>query len=478
MVSWEIYGGPDVWRLMWPWHPDDIALFANTIFPENAPPDIKDAPAEFIAQYWGDDDEEIDYHTIDLDGIRHFDIKIHHQDEGGNSSAGCSSLKLLYRTGDPVEEMVYDRFVHEFQHTVWCSLDNAPDYKFGGHPYPYGSTPPGYPGTCQHRDGTTELFSKASEWLYVDYREGYAELSQEHDLPFEKGIGRDDYWERCLIMTPPYEYADAKKGAQRYRPYGMFAAYLQEHFEGGIEFSDHALYEWRRWEYSPDLYRPDMWALSRFLDQAEWDGYFEATDPDGRLREAYQEYALAIWCNYNSPDLLDDTSSVWVNGKIPREEYGIFAEWNNWCPDDIRTQVMYHGIDEVDVERTIGPVLTWDDYCPECCEEDETWNRLIHIDSYTFLPLPFVADENLDTGGECAQLSVTLEFLSNYSCFYTNACMEETDDWGEQTLDTDPIGNATLHIWVLGYETAFEELDCTSPDRSGPNGPLANRHIL
>lgn len=444
---------------LWPLSPDSFPFFANAVFPESLPIDPISSPAHFIANHWGYDSLS-SYSGIELAGYDDFKIVVSEDDAysraSGNRLILALSNSLPHRN---VSVLVFDAFAHEFQHIASQSLPWKQDptdlvtYKFGRYPSIYDSTT-----ACQGRggDGTTEFFSKASEWLYTDSIVGGHEFSQSGEVPLELGLGRDDYWERCKMDS-------TGKGHTRYLAYGLFAAYLQEHFEFSSGPSeDDLLYQWRRYEYdaSGTSYRSDMWALADVLAGTGFSSHFSSWGGSPRLRELYQEFALSLWCN--SPEV-DGSASIWVDGKSPRDEFGLFSDWTEWCASRSWTEVFYSRLESSSLSdtTTLGPIISSTDYPDGCGDGD--WERLVHIDTYTFLPLPFVAEDGLvanlrDTTQACGQLAVDLDFYETYACIKPNTCSPEIDE-STDSLSVDLDGNDVLHIYVLGYPTGVDTLD-------------------
>jgi len=423
------------------WDIADLRAFGDAVMPDY---EDEGTPWESIAHrtafYFGND-VAAPYDSIvfprpwttPLEYYRHFNITLRFvASEGLNSCAGDSCTACQFDSWDtPVTQIAHDNFAHEFGHLGDFSLRGA--------------------GCADYGAAYTEFPAMSSE-----YYSGYFDCTLEHDGHYQMSLGGSD-WEKT--------YNGLIYDSDRRGPIRAFTLYLQEHFRGEDEHgADDLLYAWIHGEdCSPPTYGPHDWdALAERCNDWYFNSYFASSGADPRLRELFQEYALAMWVNDDGFSGVGD-DAVWDTSPAahkPQElryfsgedgGYGCNDEEYEWIWDAARVHPLYNTVDTS--KRFKRDQITYHDIYPNATVHDSllcVLTRPIAFETYGMFVMPFVADDELDedTEGYNLHIGIVLQDSLYAEC-------GESWDFENPEFDPEPgwddVDNDLLHFWILGY---------------------------
>ena len=412
-----------------PWNLDSLQAFTRAIISED-PSGENDLIHRLV-----------DYFSVDLDDS-HDGIEVPQQ--SGSFSRFHICLREapgdIYSAGNKVElacvvqvapglmstvsarQLASESLAHEWQHITYNRIATGP--KFGG------------------ITGTNEFLSKCAEYLA-----GWDRMWPVHDTPYERSIlGGQDWYAECVHP----DHAEHK-----YSSFGLFGAYLMEHFAGEPDtFADDLLHRWLNSE-EEDIFGNSLWRISpatlaALLAETAYDTHFTAVDGDARLRELFHEFALSLWVN--APLAGEGEATVWAGGRSPQAHYQLFRNVNSIdCADDARSLPLFLSV--ADTPQTVaGPLHPSDVYGgdPDACHsgyESEDYPRYPQLSTYGFTVLPFTAEADLPEDA-CRDLHLRLDLLDSVFCPSADA-----------VIPTAATPNLLLTVSLLAYPEARDSLD-------------------
>lgn len=454
-VNWE-WGGEN------PWWPDSCAVaLAKLIMPDLAAGiGPEDSYAHRTAQFFGVD-SDTSYAGIHFGywrkGVRHeqshFGLVLH-QVSSSALPSGWIYLGIKDRGLEP-EAVAKDHFAHEWGHMCDYSsgaslLNGFPGFGDKWQYFEHTQDTPTY-----YTSGTEEFMAKSSEYYNGQVSEAW--YGDFLESKYSVSLGRSDWHERCQMA---FGGGDTDGGSRRWA-FFPFSAYLQDHFA-----DEGLLYDWihevitcgLQPQDSSNTCPHDFANLAIQLEADDYAGSFAQTSGDGRLRELFREFALAMWVNSDSLFAEGDNPEASVllpehPGASARTNFGYFmvdyddqgSPGGNYCQNDALCLPYYVDVTE-DVKEVTGPFMGSDFGCPE--QDLRNFRRELTFDTYAFGILPFRADESVLESGRCHDLEVRIVLDDAVECFYE-----------EDTLEWEASDNDYLHFWVVGYPEHRDSLD-------------------
>lgn len=428
------YGSP----AEWPWPPDSIYAFVDAIMPHATGgfDEFEESIASRVMFYFGDDRAPQDYDDLDVwvyveystyVDSTHYDndFKIRFAPPGYSHYWYSNYVDLSVAEApnqNTVFRMATDAFAHEWQHLAYQTRNPRDLHTFAG------------------SSAATEYLSQCGE-----YKSGQADWLQptdstaSTDLPYTRGIGKQDYYVKCL----------GHGQSRLHQTWSLFAPYLADHYYDLEEtfWYQEPLYNWvgTREDYNNhQRSRQDFWALAEELEGEDYSSYFNTTSGSDRVSEMLRDYALAVWVN--DPGVAG-FNSVWQEEKWPRYSHGLDSDFDQWCYDDARSRILYHTV-TASLDSIIDRVYPDDVLDTGPCAADSSLPRELVISSFAYNVLPFVAGPSVSDPGRCYSLRVQLTLDDEYIC-------DDPEDPEPVTLSTDDV----FHFQILGYPEATDSLD-------------------
>jgi len=171
------------------------------------------------------------------------------------------------------------------------------------------------------------------------------------------------------------------------------------------------------------------------------------------VRELFQNYVLSLFVNSKHLTERPDSVLVWSAGDSPQYEVGYLQDFDEDCTTDAHARLYYSFVGEApDTVRT--PIYPKDlhDIDPEC-NQSERLPRALEVSTYGSMILPFVAAESIRDNDECYDLRVDITLENPYLCLCPSQPCSPT--YQQATISLNDL----LHIDVLGYPTATDQLD-------------------
>ena len=434
-VTWDPDSIPPA---QWPWPIDSLKQFTSRVMPDPGEGfDPWDSIAQRVVTYFGHDTHEA-YDSLHVKGYNHFFIQIY--DHGiDNSTAGANIvyLNLPAEGHRTVARVLADAFAHEWEHLVEGSIPDNSARRFANL-------------------STTEYFAHCASylagWYYVR-----PEMGGTFDIPYFRSLTWYDYFYSC---DKGHSWS---ANYVRHGTYAWFKPALLRHYdvlvqgEPSFESFSNLLYLWIHREDTTTPVegdkRRDLAELGLVLEDDDYDTYFLDQGRDARVREMFQAYVLSLFVNRFDFASFPDSAIVWSAGDSPQYEVGYLQDFDGNCHDDAHSRLYYSFVEETpDTLRT--PIYPKDlhDIDPEC-SESEGFPRALEVSTYGSMILPFVAAESIRDNDECYDLRVDITLEEIYLCLCPSFPCNPTNQQATISL------NDLLHIDVLGYPTATDQLD-------------------
>ena len=422
-IDWDLAEEGHAWNL------DSLQAFADVIIDANEN-NGEELLGRLVEYFSVDLDESYDGVTIPQENggsYSHFHICLR-EAAGEITSVGNQVLLASMVQVEPgviqavsAEQLARESFAHEWQHVTFDRI--APGPKFNA------------------ETGTNEYLSKCAEFYA-----GMDRMWPVHDHPYERCfLGGQDWFGDCIDT----DHADHK-----YSSFGLFGAYLLEHFAGDPgDVTDDLLYRWLNYSYEDlfghILYQIAPESLADILAGPAYQGYFSALSGAGRVAELFHEFALSLWVNSTS---VEGEATVWAGGRRPQLAYQLFRNVNGLdCADDANTLplVVTAGEQAVTVSGPIYPsdIYHGDDSACGSGYDSQDYPRYPQVATYGSSYLPFVADASLPAD-QCFELLVNLELEDEVYCPRAG-----------QSIPAEPASNLELNVSVLAYSEARDSLD-------------------
>lgn len=389
-ISWDMADStlaPATWSYV------ELREFIDAVMPDYVDENTPDtAIAHRTAQYFGNDDAE-EYELIWLTRPnspgsvwKTFDIVLEKVTGSpqSNASERCVRLQFNDWSVDP-ELLAIDHFAHEFGHVANYSI---------------------WPCISWGASVIGEFIPMSSEYYNGHYDDDISD-----DSRYSKSMSGYDWSYNCL----GHDNADRR---DLFRP---FTLYLQEHFANTSALTtDDLLHKWIRGENcSAPRKGPHDWnRLAEKCEDEEFDEEFSSESGDDRLRELFQEWALAMWVNYSLPGV--GTGAVYSpsDSKKP-QDYRFFSGANYggvWVYDDAMSLPLYNTV--TTTKQYKRDIISYLDFDANATPDDSLLcnnSRPVALESYGMLVLPFVIDDALSSDDEGYNLHI--EFVAQDSIF-------------------------------------------------------------